>query len=164
MFRLITFVIGLGMFISCTAQELESQNKKDMKEYNVVKTEEEWRESLTTEEYRILREKGTEYPFTGEYNDHFEKGTYNCAACGYELFDSSHKFKSHCGWPSFDNELGGDKVLRVVDNSLGMERIEILCGNCGGHLGHIFKDGPTDTGLRYCVNSISIKFTPDESK
>ncbi len=161
---LFTLLIGLAMFISCNAQDNGHQKSNDMKKYTVVKTEQEWKESLSAEEYRILREKGTEYPFSGEYNEHFEKGTYSCAACDYKLFDSSHKFKSHCGWPSFDNELGGDRVVRVEDKSLGMKRVEILCGNCGGHLGHIFDDGPTDTGQRYCVNSISIKFTPEKTK
>ncbi len=164
MFRLVTFLIGISMFISCNAQENEQQNNEDMKQYNVVKTDAEWKETLTAEEYRILREKGTEYPGSGEYNNHYKKGSYSCAACGYELFDSSHKFKSNCGWPSFDNELGGDRVVHVEDNTLGMKRVEILCGNCGGHLGHIFNDGPTDTGMRYCVNSVSIKFTPASTK
>ncbi len=164
MFRLVIFIVGLSMFISCDAQELPLKNKVEVKHYNVEKTEAEWKEVLSAEEYRILREKGTEYPFSGAYNDHYEKGIYKCAACGYSLFESSQKFDSHSGWPSFANKLAGDRVVHVVDNSLNMKRIEIVCGNCGGHLGHLFDDGPTETGLRYCVNSISLKFTPAETK
>ncbi|MES2628763.1 MAG: peptide-methionine (R)-S-oxide reductase MsrB [Bacteroidota bacterium] len=123
-------------------------------------TEEQWRDKLTPEEYHILREKGTERPFTGEYNVHFEKGVYSCAGCGTALFTSEHKFNSHCGWPSFDDELPGT-VLKKRDTTHGMIRTEIVCANCGGHLGHIFDDGPTDTGQRYCVNSLSIKFKPE---
>lgn len=158
--RYFGILITLLLFSACNAQEKIDKNETAMKEYKIQKTEEEWKEILTEEEYRILREKGTEYPFTGEYNDHYKEGVYSCAACDFELFDSSQKFKSHCGWPSFDSELGGDRVERVADNSLGMKRVEILCGNCGGHLGHIFDDGPTETGMRYCVNSVSLKFTP----
>lgn len=122
-------------------------------------TEDQWKQRLTPEEYRILREKGTERPFSGEYNLLFDEGNYVCAGCGKPLFTSEHKFNSHCGWPSFDNEIPGT-VLKKRDTSHGMIRTEIICANCGGHLGHIFDDGPTDTGLRYCVNSVSLKFNP----
>ncbi len=122
-------------------------------------TEEQWKDRLTPEEYRILREKGTERPFSGEYNLVFDEGTYSCAGCGTPLFTSAHKFNSHCGWPSFDDELPGT-VLKKRDMTHGMIRTEIVCASCGGHLGHIFDDGPTDTGQRYCVNSVSIKFKP----
>ncbi len=118
-------------------------------------TEEQWKERLTPEEYRILREKGTERPFSGEYNALFDKGTYYCA-----LFSSANKFNGHCGWPSFDDELPGT-VVKKRDISHGMIRVEIVCAKCSGHLGHIFDDGPTDTGQRYCVNSVSIKFKPN---
>ena len=131
------------------------------------KTDAEWKKELTPEQYNVLREKGTERPFTGQYNMHFEKGVYKCAGCGYELFDDSQKFESHCGWPSFDSELGeGSRIKKIKDMSFGMVRTEIVCANCGGHLGHIFDDGPTKTGQRYCVNSLSIDFTPasDSSK
>jgi len=128
------------------------------------KTDEEWKKTLSPEQFHVLREKGTEYPFSGKYNLHFEKGVYKCAACGYELFDSNQKFESHCGWPSFDSELGnGDRIKKIRDTSLGMVRTEIVCARCGGHLGHIFDDGPTATGQRYCVNSLSIDFTPSDS-
>ena len=125
------------------------------------KTDAEWRAILTPEQYEVLRNKGTERPGTGEFNNHFEKGFYTCAACGTELFSSDQKFDSHCGWPSFDGELGGgDKVKKVKDYSHGMIRTEIVCAKCGGHLGHLFDDGPTATGQRYCVNSLSLGFKP----
>lgn len=125
------------------------------------KTEEEWKKTLSPEQYYILREKGTERPGTGEYNHHNEAGTYACAGCGTELFTSDQKFDSHCGWPSFDNNIAGaERVKQVPDYSHGMIRTEIVCAKCGGHLGHIFDDGPTATGQRYCVNSLSLKFIP----
>lgn len=124
----------------------------------IDKTEEQWREELSPEQYRILREKGTERPFTGEYNDFDEAGEYVCAACGEKLFQSDTKFNAGCGWPSFyapANETGIDEHR---DTSHGMIRTEVTCSNCGGHLGHVFPDGPAPTGLRYCINSVSIKF------
>jgi peptide-methionine (R)-S-oxide reductase len=122
-------------------------------------SEEEWRKRLSPEQYRILREKGTEYPGTGIYNLHFEQGTYLCAGCGTPLFSSESKFDSHCGWPSFDAALSNGKVAEKRDLSHGMIRTEIVCASCGGHLGHVFPDGPTETGLRYCVNSLSLEFS-----
>ncbi|QTV04822.1 peptide-methionine (R)-S-oxide reductase MsrB [Faecalibacter bovis] len=127
-------------------------------QFNITKTDEEWKELLTPNQYIVLRQAGTERPFTGEYNMHFENGIYVCAGCGEELFDSTSKFDSHCGWPSFDQEIESGIILEVRDESHGMIRTEILCGNCGGHLGHVFDDGPTETGLRYCVNSLSLDF------
>ena len=126
-----------------------------MKEYNIEKTEAEWKEQLGLEKYKILREKGTEFPHTGKYNLSFDKGTYCCAACGEPLFESDSKFHSGCGWPSFDESIPG-KVEYIKDTTHGMIRTEILCVNCGSHLGHVFDDGPTQTGQRYCVNSLSI--------
>jgi peptide-methionine (R)-S-oxide reductase len=123
-------------------------------------SEDEWRKRLSPEQYRILREKGTEYPGTGAYNLHFEKGTYCCAGCGTPLFSSDSKFDSHCGWPSFDAALANGMVAEKRDLSHGMIRTEIVCSACGGHLGHVFPDGPTETGLRYCVNSLSLDFSP----
>ncbi|WP_415060576.1 peptide-methionine (R)-S-oxide reductase MsrB [Flavobacterium sp.] len=125
--------------------------------YKIQKTEEEWKTELGLEKYKILRQKGTEFPHTGQYNLHFEKGTYCCAGCGEALFESSTKFNAHCGWPSFDQSIPG-KVEYIKDTSHGMIRTEILCSSCGGHLGHVFDDGPTETGIRYCVNSLSIDF------
>jgi peptide-methionine (R)-S-oxide reductase len=131
-----------------------------MSKYNIEKTEKEWRESLSDEQYRVLRNKGTERPHTGKYNLHFEKGNYLCAACNQKLFESDSKFDAHCGWPSFDKSIKGT-VENILDKSHGMLRTEIVCSNCGSHLGHVFNDGPTETGTRYCVNSVSIDFKKD---
>lgn len=128
-----------------------------MKKYAIEKTEEEWLEELGPERYAILRNKGTERPFTGEYNLNFDKGSYACGACNTPLFESSSKFESGCGWPSFDESIEG-RVEYVKDTTFGMIRTEILCATCGSHLGHVFNDGPTSTGQRYCVNSLSVDF------
>lgn len=129
-----------------------------MSDFKIVKSEDAWREQLTEEEYRILRKKGTEYPHTGEYNLHFENGDYHCKACNAKLFESEHKFESGCGWPSFDKSVEG-AVTYIRDTTHGMVRTETVCTNCGGHLGHIFEDGPKETtGQRYCINSASIGF------
>ncbi|RAJ16314.1 peptide-methionine (R)-S-oxide reductase MsrB [Olleya aquimaris] len=128
-----------------------------MNNYKVNKTEEQWRQELTDEQYRILRKKGTEMPHTGKYNLHFEDGTYHCAGCNQQLFESNSKFESGCGWPSFDDAIEGS-VQNILDKSHGMIRTEIVCSNCGGHLGHVFNDGPTETGTRFCVNSASVDF------
>lgn len=123
------------------------------------KTEEEWRKILTPEQYHILREKGTEAPFTGEFVDNHEKGMYKCAACGTPLFSSDTKFESGSGWPSFYDIAESGNVEIHEDNSHGMKRIEVVCATCGGHLGHVFEDGPQDkTGKRYCINSCSLEF------
>lgn len=124
-------------------------------------TEKDWKEKLSEQEYHILREKGTEPPHSGKYNTHFEGGKYLCNGCGALLFDSQSKFESNCGWPSFDSSVEG-AIEYIKDTSFGMQRIEILCSNCGGHIGHIFDDGPTETGKRYCVNSLSINFKNQE--
>ena len=125
----------------------------------------EWRQRLTAPEFRVLRQAGTEAPFTGEYTDTKTSGVYRCRACGEELFRSDAKFESHCGWPSFFSPLAGDKIIERVDTSLGMRRVEVLCANCGSHLGHVFEgegyDTPTD--LRYCINSISMRLEPDDA-
>lgn len=121
------------------------------------KSDIDWKKELTDEQYRILRKKGTEMPHSGVYNLHFEKGTYCCAGCHELLFESHTKFDAHCGWPSFDQSIEG-KVGYVSDKTLGMIRTEIICKTCDGHLGHVFNDGPTKTGTRYCVNSVSLKF------
>ncbi|MBD3318525.1 peptide-methionine (R)-S-oxide reductase MsrB [Candidatus Woesearchaeota archaeon] len=121
------------------------------------KSDEYWKKKLTSEQYRVLREKGTEAPFSGEYVKFDKKGKYVCAACGNVLFDSSTKFDSSCGWPSFYDAKKGSVEFHD-DDSHGMHRIEVTCKKCGGHLGHIFDDGPKPTGKRYCINSVSLKF------
>lgn len=127
----------------------------------VRKSEEEWRRELTPEQYRILREKGTERPFTGEYNAEKRQGTYRCAACGEPLFSSDAKYDSGSGWPSFYAAMDDARVATEEDGSHGMRRTEIMCARCDSHLGHVFPDGPRPTGLRYCVNSASLRLDPD---
>ena len=122
--------------------------------------EEEWKEKLTEEEYRVLRIKETERPFTGKYWNNKKKGIYYCAGCGTPLFDSTSKFESGCGWPSFSTPIKDSKINEGTDDSFNVRRTEVLCKTCGGHLGHVFKDGPKPTGLRYCINSISLDFKP----
>ncbi len=124
-------------------------------------TESEWREQLTPQQYRILREKGTECAFTGPYWNTFKTGTYSCIACGSKLFKSDTKFDAGCGWPSFFEAVSPDAVTEHKDATLGMVRTEICCASCGGHLGHVFPDGPQPTGLRYCMNGTSMTFTPE---
>ena len=123
----------------------------------VVKTEAEWRTSLDPEQYRILREKGTEAPFSGEYDHVFEPGTYHCAGCGAELFSSDAKYDSGCGWPAFSAPASTEAIDEETDTTRGMVRTEVMCAACGGHLGHVFPDGPHPTGVRYCINSASLK-------
>lgn len=146
------------------AQKTAAKTKSAMDTTKIYRTEAEWKKILTPEQYHVLREKGTDAPFTGKLTYNKEKGHYNCAACGNELFTSDMKFESHCGWPSFDKEIEGGRIKTVTDTSHGMVRTEILCAKCGSHLGHLFDDGPTKTGLRYCVNSTSLEFKSSSPK
>ena len=123
----------------------------------IARTDTEWREALSPEQYRVLRQKGTEAPFSGEYDHSFEPGTYHCAGCGAVLFESDTKYDSGCGWPAFSAPANDDAIDEEVDTTYGMVRTEVMCASCGGHLGHVFPDGPHPTGIRYCINSAALK-------
>lgn len=150
--------LSLTPIVLGNCQTLQKDKQNQMKEYSVQKSEEEWKKELSAEEYRVLREKGTERAFTGDLYDNKESGTYVCAACGNPLFDSETKYESGSGWPSFYAPIKEEYIETEEDRSLGMMRTEVLCNNCGGHLGHVFPDGPQPTGLRYCINSVSLDF------
>ena len=151
------YILSIVLFsLTACAQQTE---KKDTASPQL--TEDEWKKVLSPDQYYVLREQGTERAYTGKLLLNKDKGIYKCAACGNELFTDEMKFDSHCGWPSFDKEIKGGKIITKEDNSHGMHRTEIECAKCGGHLGHLFDDGPTETGMRYCVNSLSLEFVPE---
>ncbi len=168
---LFAIVIGLSKWIFgivsmttvANALENEKMNKKNLAE-KIIKSEDEWRRILTPEQFRIMRKKGTERPFSGKYNNYKGNGVYQCAGCGLNLFSSETKFDSGTGWPSFWAPITKENVLEEADYSLFMKRTEVLCNRCDAHLGHIFEDGPQPTGLRYCINSVSLKFVENGEK
>jgi peptide-methionine (R)-S-oxide reductase len=152
--------ISLGVLAACHqvagGEKLHERSKAPMS-FPVKKSDAEWHKLLTPEQYHVLREKGTERAFTGAYHASHDKAVYRCAACGQELFSSDQKFDSGTGWPSFWSPIGKTQVATETDSSYGMTRTEVLCSRCGGHLGHVFPDGPRPTGLRYCINSAALK-------
>lgn len=160
----ITLIFLLSLIILFFPHELKAQTtsyKKaevEKKSMLIKKSNDEWKKELTPEQYKVLREKGTEKPFSGKYWNYTKDGVYRCAACGSQLFDSKTKFDAGCGWPSFSDVLNSERIITKEDYSHGMHRIEVMCANCGGHLGHVFDDGPKPTGLRYCINSVSVEF------
>ena len=135
-----------------------------MKDKKIVKSESEWREQLTPEQFRVARKHGTEPAFSGEFDKHYDKGSYHCVCCGEALFSSDTKFDSGTGWPSFHTAMGDDAVGETQDNSFFMRRTEVHCNRCEAHLGHVFPDGPKPTGLRYCINSVSLTFEGGDKK
>jgi len=158
-------ILSVITIMSCTVMNKDERhvsmsNTENQNSTKVDKTEEEWRAQLSPMQYHVLREKGTERPFTGAYWDKKDVGSYLCAGCSTLLFTSKTKYDSGCGWPSFYEAHDNEQVLMRPDNSLGMRRVEIVCAKCEGHLGHVFEDGPQPTGLRYCVNSESMIFIP----
>ena len=152
---IIIFIIVESNFAQVKENTMTQEKEK--------RTEKEWQETLTPEQYRILREKGTEMAFTGKYDKYFEKGTYTCAGCSTPLFESETKYDSGCGWPAFYQSLP-ESIDETPDHSFGRVRTEITCSKCDGHLGHVFTDGPKPTGLRYCVNSVSLDFISPDNK
>lgn len=156
-----TIIIAIiGSMYSCDAQNRETMQEPSQP-FKVEKSDEEWKKSLSPEQYYILRQSGTERAFTGKYWDFKADGSYACAGCGTVIFTSDSKFDSHCGWPSFTEPQEAGKVIEVLDKSHGMIRTEIRCATCNGHLGHVFNDGPLPNGLRYCINSGALDFNSD---
>jgi len=161
---LVTTVLAVALIsASCDSGQTDSATQEQEgseKVETITRTDEEWKSLLPAFNYHVLREKGTEPAFSGEYDDHWEDGVYLCFACELPLFDSSAKFHSGTGWPSFTAPIDAAHVEEHTDSSHGMVRVEVTCARCGGHLGHVFEDGPAPTGLRYCMNSVALKFQP----
>ncbi len=151
-------ILLTSLMLPACSQHKATEKQVSSSKTSISKTEEEWKKQLTPQQFYVLREKGTERAFSGEYWDNHENGTYLCAACQLPLFKSETKFESGTGWPSFYQPISETAVTVGMDNSLGMVRDEVVCSRCGGHLGHVFPDGPKPTGMRYCMNSVSMKF------
>jgi peptide-methionine (R)-S-oxide reductase len=160
--HLLIFFASVGISSTSCAQNPNTGAENSNKVYPIAKTDEEWKSLLSPQAYNVLREQGTERAFTGEYNSNKESGSYLCAGCNTPLFTSKTKFDSGTGWPSFYDVINPKNVQSIPDHSHGWVRTEVVCGMCGGHLGHVFDDGPKPTGLRYCINSVSLDFVPAE--
>jgi peptide-methionine (R)-S-oxide reductase len=167
MMEMMSKKVGLSLLLACfVAQSCaqknmhseKTQEEKTAYNYKIQKTDEEWKADLSEDEYKVLREKGTERAFTGKYNDFKKEGLFLCAACKTPVFSSETKYESGSGWPSFYTPYNKENIREIPDNSFGMTRTEIVCASCGGHLGHVFEDGPEPTGLRYCINSVALDF------
>lgn len=161
-FRFFIFSCLTYNILSCSSGTGKDQEEKhkDFKKFEVVKTEKEWKSELTPEQFKVLRQQFTEKAFTGKYNDFYSDGIYHCAGCGNPVFNSETKFDSGTGWPSFYAPVSETQIGIEIDNKFGMKREEVHCARCGGHLGHVFEDGPKPTGLRYCLNSVALVFHP----
>jgi peptide-methionine (R)-S-oxide reductase len=160
--KTIPYLMLLVMLVNLTSCKGQSDTKVMNEKNAVALSDEEWKAKLSPEEYRVLREKGTERAYIGEYDQFWEPGIYTCKGCSVELFESTTKFDAGCGWPSFYESIDKSKIKEEKDYAFGMVRIEVMCANCGGHLGHVFDDGPKPTGLRYCINSVSLGFKKKE--